>query len=71
MKLRLFIDRVEGDIAVVLMGEDESVKVDMPVKWLPKGVKEGTILRVDCETDENDTDRRSIKQIIDDLGDNP
>jgi hypothetical protein len=69
MRLRLFVDRIEGDIAVVLMGEDESVKVDMPVKWLPKGVKEGTLLFMNAETDENDTDKRSVKQLMDDLGD--
>jgi hypothetical protein len=71
MRLRMFIDRIEGNMAVVLMGEDESVKVDMPVKWLPQGIKEGSLLYMNCETDENDTDRRSIKQMMDELGDNP
>lgn len=67
MHLRLYIERIEGDTAVVLMGEDGSVKVEMPLKWLPAGVKEGMALRMNAETDESDTDRRSLSELAKDL----
>ena len=37
------VDRIEGEVAVLLVGEDE-VKVDFPKKYLPRGTKEGSVL---------------------------
>ena len=43
------VDRIEGDIAVLLCREDESVQCDVPVKDLPKGLGEGDIVSAEFE----------------------
>ena len=43
--IRAFVDQVNEGMATLLLGEDESVKVDMPLAWLPAGVAEGLVLR--------------------------
>ena len=36
-----FVDRIEGDWAVVLHDEKQ---VDVPLAWLPSGIREGDVL---------------------------
>jgi hypothetical protein len=50
MKEKAVVDRFEGAFAVLLIGEN-SRKVDIPRKMLPKGTKEGTWLQVEFEAD--------------------
>ena len=38
------VDRVEGEYAVVVDGERQ---VDIPMVWLPDGVSEGAVLRLE------------------------
>ena len=35
------IDRIEGNLAVVLYGTEEQHKIDIPCRDLPKGAREG------------------------------
>lgn len=44
--MRLFIDAIHDGFATCLLGEDESVKVNLPVNWLPGGIAEGMLLEV-------------------------
>jgi len=48
--MKATIDRFEGELAVLLMG-DERVKVNMPHSLLPEGCKEGDILNISIERD--------------------
>ncbi len=48
--MKAVIDRFEGDYAVVLFGADE-ILVNIPIKLLPEGVKEGTLLNVAFDID--------------------
>ncbi len=48
---RYTIDRFEGDVAVLLVREDESQQIDLPREQLPKGAKEGDILEVELSAD--------------------
>ncbi len=48
--MRAVIDRFEGDLAVLLFG-DEEIKVDVPRSLLPPGAKEGSWLTVSLELD--------------------
>lgn len=41
------LDRFEGDFAVLLLREDESIQTDVPRHQLPDEVKEGDILDVE------------------------
>ena len=44
--MKAVIDRIEGKLAVLLMGEDGSMKVNMPLILLPDGCKEGDVLDI-------------------------
>ena len=52
--LRAVIDRVEGGLAVLLVGDDE-VQLDLPLTCLPAGVQEGSILTINFEEDRVET----------------
>lgn len=66
--MKSVIDRFEGDYAVVLFG-DEEIKVDIPKKLLPEGVREGSWLKVSFELDEEGTQKHKdkIKDLLDKL----
>lgn len=49
-------DRLEGDVAVLLVRDDESIKFNVPTTLLPKGVREGDILDISITIDEKATD---------------
>lgn len=56
------IDRIESDYAVVLC-TDEEVKVDIPLKLLPKEVKEGTHLSLSIKiNDQSEKEQRAKTQ---------
>lgn len=40
------IDRFEGDFAVLLLKEDESIQIDVSKDQLPETIKEGDILEL-------------------------
>jgi hypothetical protein len=48
--MKAVIDRVEGEIAVLLLG-DESTKLNIPLSQLPDGCKEGDVLNMSFERD--------------------
>ena len=39
------IDRIEGEIAVLVADDDQEI-LDMPLNVLPRGLREGAVLRV-------------------------
>jgi hypothetical protein len=47
--MKATIDRIEGTIAVVILREDESVRMNIPVTLLPPGCREGDILTIRIE----------------------
>ena len=51
----VFLDRIEGKEAIVMV---EDRQIEIPVLWLPKGVKEGDMLRLFIEVDETTTKSR-------------
>jgi hypothetical protein len=53
--MKAVIDRIEGKLAVLLMGEGGSIKVNMPLILLPEGCKEGDVLDIGIRKDENAT----------------
>ena len=53
--MKAVIDRIEGKLAVLLMGEDGSIKVNMPLILLPEGCREGDVLDIEIRKDENAT----------------
>ena len=53
--MKAVIDRIEGNVAVLLMGEDGSQKVNMPLILIPEGCKEGDVLDIAIRKDETAT----------------
>nr|MBO2500308.1 DUF3006 domain-containing protein [Acidimicrobiia bacterium] len=54
MAIKGVVDRFEGDLAVLLVGEDETELV-VPRSELPAGAAEGTWLRLGLEVDQRAT----------------
>jgi len=48
MRQKAVIDRFEGNLVVLLVGDDER-RIDVPRQLLPKGAKEGDWLQVEME----------------------
>lgn len=63
--MRAVIDRFEGSYAIVLFG-DREIEVDIPSDLLPKGAKEGDILKVNFDIDQSTTDaqREKIESLL-------
>jgi len=53
--MKAVIDRIEGKLAVLLMREDGSIKVNMPLILLPEGCREGDVLDIAIRKDEKAT----------------
>ena len=59
------IDRIEGEIAVVEIAEGKTV--NLPLSALPEGVKEGTVLRLSIDREEEARRRKKIRSLFDRL----
>jgi len=71
--MRGFIDRIESGLATLLLGDDESVTVHVPLSWLPPGATEGAVLRLDLRLDEpaQEEGKRRTQSLLEELGDQP
>ncbi|GAA5262117.1 DUF3006 domain-containing protein [Methanocalculus sp. MC3] len=49
------IDRFAGDYAVLLVRDDEDIKIDFPTTLLPAGCREGDIIDIQIGRDEEAT----------------
>lgn len=49
--IKAYLDRIEGNIAVLYLDKGESIKVDFPLKFLPANIKEGTYLKLTFDID--------------------
>jgi hypothetical protein len=59
------VDRVEDGVAVLVMSDDDTVKLNLPVKYLPKGARDGDHLQVSFKMDEKG--RKEQKSRVSDL----
>ena len=62
---RVVIDRIEGDLAVLALYDDDRVKFNLPIRYLPRGAREGDHLQMSF--DEDDQSRDNERRRIDDL----
>ena len=71
--MKAFIDRIDDGIATLLLGEDESVAVSVPVSWLPPGVREGICLRMDFGIDQESTRKahHDVQEMLDSMPNEP
>lgn len=52
--IQAYLDRFEGDLAVLLLGDEER-KVNFPKAYLPASAGEGDYLKIDIMRDEEAT----------------
>lgn len=62
--IKAYIDRIESDIAVIYLGNEEEYKFDLPVKFLPANIKENSSLKITISTDEK-TNESTAKEVED------
>jgi hypothetical protein len=53
--MKVTLDRFEGEFAVLLVRDDESISIDFPTCLLPKKCKEGDILDLTITRDVEET----------------
>ncbi|MGX2959505.1 DUF3006 domain-containing protein [Peribacillus sp. JNUCC 23] len=56
------IDRFEGDFAVLLLKEDESIQIDVSKDQLPATIKEGDILELQLSVENEIINVRLLKE---------
>ena len=49
--MKAVIDRFEGELAVLLLGDKGEFRLNFPLSLLPAGCKEGDILNISIERD--------------------
>lgn len=60
-----FVDRIEGDLAVIYLGEGQDYKINIPLKFLPNDIKENTNLKFNISIDNKTGD--DIAKEVEDL----
>ena len=55
------IDRVEDDVAVLVLSDDDEVKFNLPVRYLPEGARDGDHFRVSFKADEKGRDEQKAR----------
>ncbi len=50
-----YIDRIEDDMAVIMLGEDEDYQIEIPSSMLPDNLHEGIYIKLDISYDEEKT----------------
>jgi hypothetical protein len=49
--MKVFLDRIEGNTAVLISQEDESQRFNIPLSLLPTGSREGDMFSIRIERD--------------------
>ncbi len=67
--MQAVIDRFEGELAILLLGEDEEEQLSVSEKFLPKDAKTGDYLKLKFELDKAKTEKRAerVKDLLDEL----
>jgi len=66
---RVVIDRIEGDLAVLVLYEDDGVKFNTPLRLLPEGAREGDHLLMTFAEDKEgrEAETKRIGNLLDEL----
>jgi hypothetical protein len=67
MPERVFLDRIEGDTAILLAGPEGREKISLPRRLLPSGTREGAALDLTVTTATGDTTHQEIDGLMSDL----
>ena len=66
---KVTLDRIEEGIAVLIVRDDESIKINVPLTLLPVGSKEGDILDIAITRDVQETEvtKERVSNLIEKL----
>lgn len=66
---KVVVDRIEGDLAVLVLYEDDRVKFNLPLHYLPEDVREGDHLQMGFAQDEEsrESERKRVGDLLKDL----
>jgi hypothetical protein len=66
---KVTLDRIEGSTAVLLLRDNESIKIDLPLFLLPLESKEGDILNISIDRDvqETETSKERVSTLLEKL----
>jgi len=66
---KVMLDRIEGSIAVLLLRDEESIKINIPLLLLPPESKEGDILKLSIDRDVQETEatKERVSALLDKL----
>lgn len=59
--MKATLDRIEGDIAILLARNGEIIRLNIPMSLLPEGCREGDILDISITRDEKDTEESKAR----------
>jgi hypothetical protein len=68
-KLKVFIDRIEDEIATLVLYDDDSVHFNLPVQFLPEGTKDGDHFQITFKKDKEskDAEKKKADDLLKDL----
>lgn len=67
MAERVFLDRFEGDMAVLVAGPEGRERLTVPRRLIPEGVREGSPLDLTLAPAAEDSTRDEVDRLMDDL----
>lgn len=64
-QVRGYVDRIEGDIAIVIISDELNAQIDMPARLLPAGIRPGDhlIIRFNIDPQATDETSRSVSEL--------
>ena len=65
--MRVFLDRIEGEKAVLQFGPEGREHLAVPLDWLPAGTKEGAALELSLAPAPEDTTKKEVESLMDSL----
>ncbi len=67
MPERVYVDRIEGERAVLVIGEAGRETASLPARLLPAGTREGAALDLTVAPAQGDTTRQEVQGLMDEL----
>jgi hypothetical protein len=68
-KLKVVIDRIEDEIATIVLYDDDSVHFNLPAEYLPEGAKEGDHFQLSFKKDKEsrDAEKKKAEDLLNEL----
>lgn len=62
-----YFDRIEEDLAVILLGENEDYQIEIPSNLLPEDLAEGSYINIEISIDKKKT-QDALKEAMELMG---